>query len=168
MARWTSQQTLLLVGEGATEVAFLRHVKSLYVSRGWGLSVAIKDAHGKGAKHVIDWTSRQIGDYSKKAAMVDTDQDWSDAVQKKANASKITVLKSEPQIEALLLRILGESDVGDAVQLKKRLKKIMNRDLLNQDDYSNHFDRDRLEECRHREPTIDVLLDLLGSKKGSC
>lgn len=165
MGRWTNQRTLLLVGEGATEVAFLRHVKRLYVSRGCGLSVTVKNARGKGAKHVIDWTSKQMGEYSDRAAMVDTDQDWSDAVQKKAKASKITVLKSEPQIEALLLRILGERDVGNAGQLKTRLKTIMNCDLLNQDDYSNHFKKDRLEECRHREPTIDVLLDLLGSKK---
>jgi len=44
-------RTLLLVGEGATEVAFLKHVKSLFVPRDAGLKVTIKDAHGKGANH---------------------------------------------------------------------------------------------------------------------
>ena len=49
MNAWTAYRTLLLVGEGATEEAFLRHVKSIYAPRGAGLKVTIKNAHGKGA-----------------------------------------------------------------------------------------------------------------------
>ena len=75
MATWKAQRTLLLVGEGRDDAAFLRHVKGLYVPRGCGLSVTIKHAHGKGAKGVIDWTVRQIANvaYDQVAAMVDTD-----------------------------------------------------------------------------------------------
>jgi hypothetical protein len=46
-------RTVLLVGEGASEVLFLEHLKRLYHQRGSGLAIAIKNAHGKGAGHVI-------------------------------------------------------------------------------------------------------------------
>ena len=35
-------RTLLLVGEGETEQAFLQHVKALYVQRGSGLRVTVR------------------------------------------------------------------------------------------------------------------------------
>lgn len=41
---WKAQRTLLIVGEGRHEEAFLNHVKHLYVQRGCGLAVAIKNA----------------------------------------------------------------------------------------------------------------------------
>ena len=49
MAIWKAQRTLLIVGEGRHEEAFLNHVKQLYAPRGCGLSVTIKNARGKGA-----------------------------------------------------------------------------------------------------------------------
>ena len=44
-------ETLLLVGEGETEVAFLSHVKALYAPRGCGLAIKVICARGKGAAH---------------------------------------------------------------------------------------------------------------------
>jgi len=38
MAVWKAQRTLLIVGEGRHEEAFLNHVKQLYVQRGCGLA----------------------------------------------------------------------------------------------------------------------------------
>lgn len=60
MGNGTARRTLLIVGERNAEEAFLRHGKQLYVSRGGGLMVAIKNAHGRGAQHVIKWTVRPI------------------------------------------------------------------------------------------------------------
>gem|GEM_PF-2578925 len=48
MARLKASRTLLIVGEGRHEEAFLNHLKQLYVPRGCGLSVTIKNARGKG------------------------------------------------------------------------------------------------------------------------
>ncbi|MDP2112135.1 MAG: hypothetical protein Q8N48_08415 [Thiobacillus sp.] len=75
MAIWKAQRTLLIVGEGRHEEAFLNHVKQLYAPRGCGLSVTIKNARGKGAGHVIDWTIGQaaIAKFDDVAAMLDTD-----------------------------------------------------------------------------------------------
>lgn len=164
MTNWKTCLTLLLVGEGLAEVAFLSHVKSIYAPRGSGLKVTIKNAHGKGAKHVVEWTSRQIGDFDARAVLVDTDQDWSTSVAKKAKTAKIVVLKSEPQLEALLLRILGESDSGDSKTLKARLSPFVCNDALSSESYVGHFGKVCLETARAAEPTIDALLLLFDLK----
>lgn len=161
MVKRATYKTLLLVGEGATEVAFLEHIKRLFVPRDAGLKVTIKDAHGKGAKHVVEWTCRQIGDYDAKAVLIDTDQDWSASVEKKAKSAKITVLKSEPQVEALLLRIIKQKDTGDAKTLKTRLAPFLNNAPLVPESYSTHFTKECMEVAREQEPTIDTLLSLL-------
>ena len=57
--RRTAYHTVLVVGEGTTECAFLRHIKTLYNSRGCGVSVTIRNAHGKGPDHVVDYAIRQ-------------------------------------------------------------------------------------------------------------
>jgi hypothetical protein len=90
MAVWKAQRTLLMVGEGFHEEAFLHHVKRLFAPRGCGLSVTVKNAQGKGAKHVVEWTGRQVENtaYDTVAVLLDTDTDWSLAVAKLAKRRK--------------------------------------------------------------------------------
>ena len=165
MAIWKAQRTLLIVGEGRTEEAFLNHVKMLYAPRGCGLSVSVKNARGKGAKHVVEWTRRQIAnaDFDTVAAMLDTDQDWSEAVARQARAGRIVVLKSEPCFEALMLRLQGQNDIGDAKSLKKAFATYVNNDATRPENYARNFDKALLESRRNQEPTLDSLLKLFGS-----
>jgi len=163
MTHWKTYQTLLLVGEGDTEEAFLRHVKSIYAPRGSGLKVTIKNAHGKGAKHVVEWTIKQLGiaQYDSVGALLDTDTDWSDSIAKKAKSAGIRVLKSEPLFEAMMLRLLGQSAVGDSRTLKARFAPFVRNNALSQSSYVDHFDRACLESGRRTEPSIDALLRCL-------
>lgn len=165
MAIWKAQRTLLIIGEGRTEEAFLQHLKRLYAPRGCGLSVTIKNARGKGAKHVVEWTARQIAnaDYDTVAALLDTDTDWSLSVAKLAQRRKILVLKSEPCFEALMLRGLGFPAVGDAKALKRQFAPYVNQDATQRDHYALHFSSQQLQICRSHEPTIDTLLKLMGA-----
>ncbi|MHB1513470.1 hypothetical protein [Acidiferrobacter sp.] len=162
--RWAVRRTLLIVGEGHDEERFLRHVKALYVSRGCGLMVTVGNARGKGARHVIDWTARQAANqrYDKIAALLDTDTDWSPAVAATARKKKIVVLKSEPCLEALLLRILGHVPVGDAESLKRQWRAIIG-DPADIKRHAALFTTPVLEASRGREPAIDGLLGLLRS-----
>jgi len=48
-------RTVLVVGEGDAEVMFLQQLMSLFVVRGSGVVVTIKNARGKGAAHVVDF-----------------------------------------------------------------------------------------------------------------
>ncbi|SCC92978.1 conserved hypothetical protein [Thiomonas sp. X19] len=157
-------RTLLLVGEGETEQAFLQHVKALYVQRGSGLRVTVRCAHGKGAGHVVDYAIRQrIHQFDHVAALLDTDAGWSAAVQKRAREKRIQVLKSEPCFEAMLLRAIGQSANGLTKDLKTRLSPFVQGDALNPHNYATHFGVDALYAGRGIEPTLDELLRLLAA-----
>lgn len=162
MTRWLTFRTLLLVGEGATEEAFLRYVKGIYAPRGAGLRVTVKNAHGKGAKHVIEWTARQrgIADFDAVAALLDTDQDWTPIVARTAKSARIQVLKSEPLFEAMMLRLIGQRDIGDSKTLKAKLAPFVGNDPLRPVNYGMSFSQQCLEASRQTEPTIDALLAL--------
>lgn len=163
MAIWRAQRTLLIVGEGYHEEAFLNHVKQLYAPRGCGLSVTIKNARGKGAKHVIDWTIRQaaIAKFDTVAAMLDTDTDWTHAVAKQARIKKIQVLASIPCFDAMLLRLLGKTPPAGASASKQQLAPFVNHDPTKRQNYEPHFGVASLEAGRIHEPTIDGLLRLM-------
>lgn len=156
------KQTLLLVGEGYDEEAFLKYLKSQLVGREAGLEVKIKNAKGKGAKHVIEWTIRQAkqADYDKVAALLDTDTDWTSAVQKKAKAENIIVLKSDPCFEAMLLRLISVTPEIDTKKLKKQFEPFVNNAAAIAEHYGQYFNPDFLRSKRHLELTIDALLKL--------
>lgn len=162
MTHWKASRTLLLVGEGRTEEAFLNHVKQIYAPRGCGLRVTITNARGKGALHVVEWTARQRGvaAYDKVAVLLDTDQDWSDVVAKKARQARIQVLKSEPVFEAMMLRLIHQSDIGDAKTLKARFAPYVSNNPLSPENYATHYGQPCLEAGRNIVPTIDALLTL--------
>jgi hypothetical protein len=162
MAIWKAQRTLLIVGEGYHEEAFLNYVKQLYARRGCGLSVTVKNARGKGAQHVIGWTIRQTAnaDYDMVAAMLDTDTDWTPAIAKQAKTKKIQVLASDPCFDAVMLRLRGIRPTGDAKAMKRQLAPLVGDKPTQRQSYAAHFGSDCLEAGRSLEPTIDALLKL--------
>jgi RloB-like protein len=157
------KQTLLLVGEGYDEEAFLKYLKSHLVGRESGLEVKIKNAKGKGAKHVIEWTIRQAkqAEYDMVAAMLDTDKDWNPMVKKQANSEKIIVLESDPCFEAMLLRLYGVTPERDSKKLKRQFEPYVNNAATVSENYAEYFNPDALKSKRHLEKTIDELLKLL-------
>lgn len=163
MRVWKAQRTLLIVGEGAVDEALLLHAKKLYISRGCGLSVKIKNAGGKGASHVINWTIRQMAnaDYDGVAVLLDTDVDWTPAVEKRARQKKIRVMKSKPCVDAVLLRLIGQSIAGDSHALKKRLAPYLNHAPTDPAQFATHFGDAVLRANRKKEAVIDALLELL-------
>ncbi len=164
MATRKTQRTLLIVGEGRHEEAFLYHLKQLYVPRGCGLSVTIKNAKGKGALNVVKWTVRQIANmaYDAVAVLLDTDTDWNEKTRKLARTKKIHVLKSEPCFEAMMLRLIGKTATGNAHALKTQFAPYVKNDATQRDHYSAYFGPDCLQAGRDKELTIDELLKLLG------
>jgi len=163
---WQARRTLLIVGEGAVEEAFLTHAKTLYVPRGCGLSVKIKNAGGKEAKHVVDWTVRQMANshYDSVAVLLDTDKGWTPAVANRARQKKIRVLESTPCIEAVFLRMLGQNSNGDPDSLKKRFSPYVNNSPTDPAQYSRHFGNPVLQAGRKTEAAIDALLKILSQR----
>lgn len=156
-------ETLPLVGEGETEVAFLSHVKALYAPRGCGLAVKVICARGKGAAHVVDVAIRQQFNaaYDVVAVLLDTDQDWGPAVAKRALDHEIQVLCSEPMFEAMMLRVHRLPAHGRADELKRRFASLVNGDGLTSRNYGANFGDRILQTARRRETTLDRLLQLM-------
>jgi hypothetical protein len=155
--------TLLLVGEGYDEEAFLRYLKSQLIDREAILEIKIKNARGKGAKHVIEWTIRQAknADFDAVAALLDTDTDWTPAVKKMAKSANITVLESNPCFEAMLLRLIGKTPEIETKKLKKQFADYVNGAANVQENYAEYFNPTVLVSKREQENAIDRLLALL-------
>lgn len=160
---WKARRTLLLVGEGYDDVAFLNHIKQFPGVCGQGMQITIKNARGKGALGVIDWTAKHIANfaYDGVAVLLDTDTDWTPKARKLAKDKRIRVLPSDPCLEAMLLRVLGKTP-GDAKDLKKQFAPLVKNDATQRESYAEHFGLPALAAARQNEPTLNALLKLLG------
>ena len=161
--RRAARHTILLVGEGTTDWAFLKHIKSLYISRGCGVSATIRNAHGKGPDHVVDYAIRQCRNaaYDQVVALLDSDLEMSAAVHRRAMSKKIQIIGATPCIEGLLLKILGEHVPITSAQCKARLGDTLSARLTRPVDYQAYFPKDYLDERRDDVPELGRLLDYL-------
>ncbi len=161
--RRTPRHTVLLVGEGTTEWAFLKHIKSLYISRGCGVSATIRNAHGKGPDHVVDYAIRQCrnAEYDRVRVLLDTDLEMSVAARGRAGVKKIQIIGSTPCIEGLLLKILDERVPGTSAECKAQCSGTLPARLTLPEDYRAHFPGDLLDERRGEVPELGELLNSL-------
>ena len=121
--------TLLIVGEGVHEKAFLQHMKSLYDSEN-NQAVKVDAASGGSPIEIIDDTIRKFNhaDYSRKVILLDADvtirqQDWD-----KARKNKIELIISDPVcLEGMLLEILGYKipEFSSSTDCKRRLHPLL-------------------------------------------
>jgi hypothetical protein len=153
----------LIVGEGDAEVVFLKYLKDLYVARGSGVAVTIKNAHGKGALHVVDFAIRQSKSvqYDQVAALLDTDTDWTDAAKKKAKQGKVHVLPCNPCLEALLLSLKDELTVGRTTGQLKGLFERRFGGSASDVDWHRHLSLDAVNAKRAIQPVVNQLVHLL-------
>lgn len=156
-----ARKTILLVVEGDTEVAFFGHVKTLYISRGCGVTVNIKNAHGKGADNVIDVALRDVGQYDQKIAVYDADTPASAERARLAKKRGVFLFESRPAIEGLLLRLLNKPVPHTTGECKARLSQSVQGSLLEKDTYARYFPQSVLDAARTRIPEWDNILQLL-------
>ena len=118
--------TLLVVGEGADDRAFISHMKQLFCPRGSGLSVKVESGDGGSAGNIITNAIRSYRDsgYDKRLLLLDADLPPSDADHKRAVAAGYEIILWQPQcLEGALLETLGDRVRGHETsqQLKARL-----------------------------------------------
>lgn len=154
--------TVLIVGEGDTEKAFLDYLKSLYVTRFCGVSVTVRNAHGKGPLNVVDTAIRQskTGEYNVVAVLMDTDLPWTDDVIKLAG-KRIRLIGATPCIDGLLLQILGEQVPVQSLRCKEALLARINRKPFVKEAYAQDFPKQLLDEKSLSIPTLKKLLELM-------
>ena len=158
-----ARHTILLVGEGTTDSAFLKHIKSLYISRGSGVSATVRNARGKGPDHVVDYAIRQRLNtaYDRVAALLDADLEMSPSAHRRARSKKVQIIKAEPCLEGLLLKILGEYVPATSADCKARVGATLPARLTAPEDYQEKFPKHFLNERRDDVPELGILLDYL-------
>jgi len=167
LAQREAKTTVLIVGEGDTEKAFLDHLKMHYVTRGCGVSVATRNAHGKGPENVVDVAIKHArgADYSIVAVLMDTDLPWTPALRKLARAKKICLIGASPCCDGLLLRILGESVPEESNHCKAKLVERMGRKPVVPEAYRNDFTKALLDGRRDAVEPLGKLLALMGGER---
>jgi hypothetical protein len=135
-------------------------MKSLYISRGCGVGVTIRNARGKGPDHVVDYAIRQCRNaaYDRIVVLLDTDLEMSAVVRRRARTRKVQIIGSTPCIEGLLLAILGEHVPETSEECKQRYGGVLPARLMLLEDYSEHFPKNLLDGRRAEVSELDELL----------
>ncbi|MCA3176507.1 MAG: RloB domain-containing protein [Burkholderiales bacterium] len=162
MARKQHQvrKTLLIVGEGDSEEAFLKHLRDFYCSGGAGVAATVRNAHGKGPENVIDHAASQarIASFDKRVALLDTDIPWTDKLKKEARKAKVDMIGSIPCFEGLLLAILEKQPAAQCADCKKAISLLLGVDLTERQSYAEHFPKAVLDAARLKIVELDQLL----------
>ena len=161
-----TNQTVLIVGEGDAEVAFLTHLSRLFNTRDCGVTCTIRNAHGKGPEHILMRPKRLAGpiQYDHLAAFLDNDIPLPDDAWIKAHAPGVEALVSEHCIEFFLLRLLGESPPNETKACKRMMKQ-SGMNLLNSACYEARFPKSVLEQQRDRFPTLRRLIEIMSGAR---
>lgn len=163
LVRRTVLRTVLIVGEGDTEKAFLDHLKRLYVTRGCGVTVMTRNAHGKGPANVVDAAMRHAknGEFDIVAVLMDTDLPWTDEVRKKARRHRICLVGASPCVDGMLLKILGEHVPEQSARCKDALHVRLGRKPFVREAYEQDFPRAVLDERHNTVASLEKLLTLM-------
>lgn len=114
------RSTLLVVGEGADDRAFITHMKQLYCPRDSGMSVKVEAGDGGSPGNVITHAIRkyQGKDYDRRLFVLDADLPPDEADYKRATKEGYEIILWQPQcLEGALLDSLGEP-VGNTKAVK--------------------------------------------------
>lgn len=160
--RIKQRKTLLIVGEGDTEVAFLNYLKRLYCQGDNTVKVTVKNAYGKGPEHVLEHAQRcqRSVAYDKVAVFLDTDIPWTNELLRQAKKHEIMLIGNTPCIEGLFLRLLNKLVPDRSEDCKTRIKKILNKNLLLADAYENWCLKDLLEKEKTNIQELENLINL--------
>jgi len=104
--------TVLIVGEGPHDKAFLNHMKSIYDGRETGQKVTVGSADGGSPSDIIKSTlrKRHHAHFDRRFILMDSDVGISHKDRKRAKSAGIELVISSPVcLEGMLLEILGEA-----------------------------------------------------------
>jgi len=164
-----TKKTILIVGEGATEKAFLRYLKELYITRDMDIAVNVECGFGGSPRNVVEKAIRLCGgrNYDKCFVLIDADIPLSAnktllARMKRRPATEVLI--STPCIEGLFLTIL-EHDVKIS---SDKCKSIFESTYLTSDRktdkraYERLFPKKMLDKKRIVINELDNILNAIG------
>lgn len=164
--RSVNKTTLLVMGEGEHDKAFLSHMKGIYHERRSGSKVTLDFSSGGSPHDIIKDTvkkSRHV-DYDQKFILMDSDVPVKPEDIKVAKDSDINILYSKPLcLEGMLLSILAQSIPNTAKKCKSVLHPQLSDNPALSTSYEPLFAKPVLDKTNHA--TVVTLRSLLGSKQ---
>ena len=115
--------TLLIVGEGAHDKAFLNHLRDLFDGRETGQKIKVQSADGGSPRDIIKVAIRsRHAAYDRRIVFMDSDVAVTESDKTYAEKHKIDIILCEPLcLEGMLLEMLGESVPYDCNACKRIL-----------------------------------------------
>jgi hypothetical protein len=155
--------TMLIMGEGFAEVALLKHLRLLFLPRGAGLALTIDNAHGKGAKNVVNKAiaKSRVFAYDHVWVLLDTDTDYDERLVSEAKKKKIQIAACNPCLEAALLQIKGVQAAGQSADIKHQFEKRFGMPAHQAEVYAAHFGLKVLESAPGKESPVGSLIQAM-------
>lgn len=147
--RRIQQTTLIIVGEGSHEKAFLSHMKVLYDLRNSGQKVKVIKGDGGSPFDVINNTIKKSSHaaYDFKFILMDNDVLIRQQEYDLAKKQGIEILLSEPLcLEGMLLEVIGQSPSNTAEACKKLLHPQLSGKPTEEYSYKALFTKEVLDE----------------------
>jgi len=154
--------TVLIIGEGAVEEAFLKHLKSLFVvGRNPGISVCIVDAAGDGNIVRVAEKRTKNRAYDKVLLLRDNDREMTATDIQKARSRGYKIITSDPCIEAFLLQILRQTPPRDTDSCKRTFHPMVGNSPTDPRRFGALFPKGTIENNIQRIPDLKTLISYL-------
>lgn len=164
-----TKTTILIVGEGPTEKAFLQYLKELYLARDYAVAIKVECGSGGSPCSVVQKAIRLRGSraYDKCYVLFDadrpleTDYKLSDRMNKRPH---VEVLKATPCIEGLFLAILKHPGFSQVSAVSDSCKRDFHADYISEEkkmdkrSYATRFSKTILDSRRGQVPELDIIL----------
>ncbi|HCG6969613.1 hypothetical protein P3635_01680 [Vibrio parahaemolyticus] len=157
------KRVIQFVGEGQTERAFLRHIRSIYGSA--SPDVKASTANGKGPSNVLGVA---IGKYRNSAAnvevaaLLDKDLKWPATKVREAKQLGIKLIGVDPCVEGMMLDILDLKRPNPCTNdsCKKKMHPLINNAPTVKESYQERFTKAVLDAARDKVDELDEIIKI--------
>lgn len=163
--------TVLAIGEGETEKAFLQFLKGLYNKREDGISIKVNYAGGGDPECVIDHAIKMNPkNYNRAFVLLDKDLPCRQTYLKKARTNKLELIWCVPCIEGLFLKILEpafDASVKTTADCKRLFegKYLSENEKLDPEKYARIFSFELFESRRMQVQELDQAIRFMTEKR---
>jgi len=159
------KKTVLLVGEGPCEWAFLKHLVGLFQTRSGAFAAHVENAHGGSPEIVLHSTKKLLRqrEYDACVILMDTDRPWPSSLPKSIGKTRMVYAKAAPCLEGLLLQIVGHGGYSmhtptDACKRLAYDTYVVEKHRTEPSAYARSFTQELLLKRRGTCPALDAIL----------
>ncbi|MEY8212222.1 MAG: hypothetical protein RPT00_08170 [Gammaproteobacteria bacterium] len=133
--------SLIVVGEGPHDKAFINHMKDLYDNRTSGQKVKVESADGGSPRDILKSAVKsKHAEYDKKYVLMDSDVPVSQQDRDYARSRKIIIIQSTPWcLEGMLLDALGRQVPNGNNPCKQKLHPLLSGSATDKRSYAELF-----------------------------